>query len=376
MDPTSINALVMALSGRNPPPQAPAMPAGPQQGPGMDLRTQGLINALAEGGPNLGQTLLQQPGMDLQNQLEQQKVAAGARTAKAAESPEAGAALRNLLTKWGASVPEGTPNATLEHLLPTAEKTYGADQLRQSRLEVAKLNANSRIVASGQGGGGSNAQEIGDAIISGQQAPDLKGMYRQGPQIRAYLSRQGFDLAGAQREWAATQKHIATMNGQQQERLRQAVDFTSHSVDTIQNLYDDWKAVGAQSGIKAFNKASLAVAKNLPGDAGAAAQALEAQIGDLTAELGNVYMGGNSPTDHALQLAGQNLSADWNEQTFKKAIGLIKTNLKLRANAMNNSGTAGGSRYDAKPAPSAAPTPTPQAAPAQDPAALRKKYGL
>jgi hypothetical protein len=90
-----------------------------------------------------------------------------------------------------------------------------------------------------------------------------------------------------------------------------------------------------------FNRAALQTAKNLPGKAGAAAQALDTQIADMVSELGQVYMGGNSPTDHALELAQRNLSGDWNQQQFDAAIKLLQTNLGYRVNSIMNAGIAG-----------------------------------
>ena len=74
----------------------------------------------------------------------------------------------------------------------------------------------------------------------------------------------------------------------------------------------------------------------------------------MTSELGNVYMGGNSPTDHALTLAAKNLSADWSEGQLRAALTLARTNLRIRANSIKNVGVSGidQSRY--------APTSTPQ----------------
>lgn len=324
---------------------------------------------MLSGDPMIGQYLQHAPQMELQQ--ENLRKAQEERLANA--SPEAGLATRALLGKYGVNVGEKTPNATLRALLPTAEKGYGAEQAKESHIEAAKIGANARLlVADKSGGGADDAKVIGDAIIAGQQPPDLKGNYKLGPRIKAYLARQGYDLATAQTEWTATQKHMASLNGTQQERLRQGVDFANHSLDLIDKLYNDWQAVGAQTGIKMFNKASLAIAKQLPGDAGAAAQALDGQINDLTAELANVYMGGNSPTDHAISLAAQNLQSNWNEETFKKALGLIRQNLTLRKNSMLTSTTAGGSRYDAKPATGAAPqgAAAPGGAPAQAPAGM------
>jgi hypothetical protein len=125
--------------------------------------------------------------------------------------------------------------------------------------------------------------------------------------------------------------------------LRQAISFTSDSLNIIDGLYDEWKKVGATSGIKLFNRAALAAAKQLPGEAGSVATRLEAQINDLTSELGTVYKGGNSSTDESLKLAAGNLSGDWNETTFKAALKQIHTNLKIRDNSIKNSQVAGAS---------------------------------
>jgi hypothetical protein len=79
-------------------------------------------------------------------------------------------------------------------------------------------------------------------------------------------------------------------------------------------------------------------------------------------------MGGNSPTDHALQLAGTNLRANWSNDVLKDMTKLARTNLKIRLNSMNSIGPAGlstptgdtGATPAATPAaPSAAPTATP-----------------
>jgi hypothetical protein len=218
------------------------------------------------------------------------------------------------------------------------------------------------------------ADAIAQAIIDGKQPPETKGLFRAGAAVREKLAQKGFDLSAAQTEWTATQRHLATLNGQQQERLRQAIDFTTHSLDKIDELYNRWQQVGPASGYRMLNKAALSAAKQGGGEAGAVAQALEAQINDLTAEMANVYMGGNSPTDHALSLAKENLSADWNEKTFKTAIDQARKNLILRRNAMLTApvaGLPGGSRYNKAPEP-AEPAKPPAFAPASAPPALRQ----
>lgn len=195
----------------------------------------------------------------------------------------------------------------------------------------------------GAGGGGtsSNAKDIAAAIKRGEQPPTTTGLYKEGAGVRAELARQGFNLQQAESDWHATQKHLATLNGPQQERLRQAVSFTKDSLGIIDDLYNQWEKVGKPGGWKVFNRGSLATAKQLPGEAGNIAHRLEAQINDLTSELGTVYKGGNTSTDESLKLAAENLKAEWNEKTFHDAITQIRRNLEIRENSIRNSQAAG-----------------------------------
>jgi hypothetical protein len=188
----------------------------------------------------------------------------------------------------------------------------------------------------------SDVKDIARGIMNGIDPPDtMKYGYRDRTAIAAELERQGFDLAKAQQDWTATQKHLATLNGAQQERLRQAVSFTDDSLGILQGLYDQWQKVGPTAGWKTFNKASLAVSKQLPGEAGNLAHRLEAQLADLTSELGTVYKGGNSSTDESLKLAAKNLEGDWNEKTFNDAINQVRQNLEIRKNSIKHSLPAG-----------------------------------
>lgn len=243
-----------------------------------------------------------------------------------------------------------------------------AEQATQTRIALGQMAASSRA-SSGSGGGGStsggdtDAKAIAQAIIDGKQPPDLKGMYRHAVPVRAELARKGYDLTVAQRDWTAVQKHMSTLNGPQQERLRQAITFTYDSVDVINSLYDEWKSVGKPSGFSALNKASLAAAKQLPGRAGEVARALEAQINDLTSELGTVYKGGNSSTDESLKLAASNLSADWNEKQFSRALDLIRKNLQIRKNSIDTSAPAGVTPGSVYVPPSQQPAPAGNVAP-------------
>jgi hypothetical protein len=98
---------------------------------------------------------------------------------------------------------------------------------------------------------------------------------------------------------------------------------------------------------------------------------LVGQINDLTAELGNIYLGGNSATDQALKLAGENLAADWNEQTFKTSLGQLRQNLKLRLAAMNGSSPRGLAEPSRYAGPRLGPKPAAPAAHPQDSEAVQ-----
>jgi hypothetical protein len=204
--------------------------------------------------------------------------------------------------------------------------------------------------------GPGDIKDVAQGILTGQDPPDLKGYgYRDRTAIAAELKRQGFNLTKATEDWQATQKYLATLNGTQQVRLRQALGFTKDSLAQLEQIYNDWQKVGVTAGWKAFNKASLATAKQLPGKAGSLATNLEAQIADLTSELGTVYKGGNSSTDESLKLAAQNLGGDWNEQTFKDALARVRESLRYRENSINTGQAAGttGNQYSPAPGPAA-----------------------
>lgn len=186
-----------------------------------------------------------------------------------------------------------------------------------------------------------DAKDIADSIENGDQPPTLQGLYRNAGPVRAELARRGVPLAKMETDWKATQKYMSTLNGSQQVRLRQAVETASESLDKIDDLYKQLQAAAPTGGFKTWNKAVLAGAKQLPGKAGSLATNLEAQIADVTSELGNVYMGGNSPTDHALGLAGKQLSGDWNAQTFNDAIQQARANLRIRQNSITHGAPAG-----------------------------------
>lgn len=227
------------------------------------------------------------------------------------------------------------------------EKKAAKDTLHS--LETKEKGAETRTTIEQAGAQDKRDQEAAipdtvQGIIDGTIPPDRAGLGRNAGwlKIQAQLAKKGFNLAKAELDWQAAKRYVSSVNSAQQLRIREAASTLSQMIPDVQAKYTDWKrAGGAATGIKVFNRAALQTAKNLPGKAGAAAQALDTQIADMVSELGQVYMGGNSPTDHALDLAQRNLSGDWNQEQFDAAIKLLQTNLGYRVNSIMNAGIAG-----------------------------------
>jgi hypothetical protein len=220
------------------------------------------------------------------------------------------------------------------------------DQLdRQGREKVANIQASSRETTAGlragtaANGAGGDAKDIAAAIRRGDQPPDLKGLYRYGGPVRAELARTGFDYTAANRDWQAVQRSISSLNGPQQTRLRQAVETAYESTNVIDDLSAQLSKALPRGKYPVLNRAAMKAAINgLAGDqAQSLATQLDAQITDVASELGNAYMGGNSPTDHALKLAEKNLRGEWTEKQLADATKLARRNLEIRRNSIYNS---------------------------------------
>jgi hypothetical protein len=211
------------------------------------------------------------------------------------------------------------------------------------------------------------ADDIAEAITSGKQPPDTKGLYRTGPMVRAKLAKMGYDLKDANLDWQAAQRFVLSQNSPPLVRLRMSANTAYHSLDLIDQYAKEWNA----GGFPALNHARLVAAQQgaFGPKAATLARQLDGQITDLTFELGNVYMGGGTPTDQAIQLAKKNLSADWPEGTLEAMTGLARKNLQIRLNSFKQVEPAGISDEAAKesrwsqakqtsPSPTPAPTPS------------------
>lgn len=201
------------------------------------------------------------------------------------------------------------------------------------------------VVVGGSGGlGGGNAasaddiKSVGDAMINGTQPPVTQGLYKNTLPVKAYLAQQGFDLTKANQDWTATSRLLATMNGTQQTRLRQAVGTVQQSLQMISDLNDKWQA-GKYPPLNSL-RGDAAKLGALGPQAQSIYTQMAAQIADVTGELGTVLMGGNSPTDHAMELAAKNLDINSPYETLADSLAQMKENIAYRANSLKL-GTAG-----------------------------------
>ena len=208
-----------------------------------------------------------------------------------------------------------------------------------TRLKAAQYGASNRSRSNEDRS--ADIKDLADAIERGDAAPDFSRLYRDTLGLKAELGRRGYNASQAEMDWKAVNKHLATLNGAQQERLRQAISFTKDTIPQIESAYAEWKKQAGITGFKVANKVNLIAMSNLPGKAGSAALNLQSLMADFTSELGTVYKGGNSSTDESLKLAAQNLKGEWNEQTFSDALKRINASLNIRENSMKHSTPAG-----------------------------------
>ena len=182
-----------------------------------------------------------------------------------------------------------------------------------------------------------DADKIADAIISGKQSPDLKGMYWKAAAVKVALAKKWYDQAKALSDRNATQKYLTTLNGQQQIRLRQAVTFVDESLWLLDNLNTSADAALKRSWVTNFAKVqkNAALSWVLWQEVKSVFTQLVNQISDMQSELSVVYKGGTSPTDESLKQAQSMLNSNRDYKTLKDNINLIRKNMQIRINSLN-----------------------------------------
>lgn len=243
--------------------------------------------------------------------------------------------------KGSALTPEDVYRVTQQYDKAVEDRRFNKqltmEQIREANREKLRKIPTGGAVALTK----DDINDIADGIVVGNLPPILTGLYRNSGAVTAALAKRGYNLAEASNEYNAVKRYMASINSPQQTRLRQAVRKVDDHVDMIQDLRRQWEAKAATSDLKMFNRANLALAKQRGGPLGSIATNMEAQIVDLQAELAAVYMGGNTPTDHAMKEAAKNLEGEWDAKTFDDAVKYLKRNVQMRENAIRSIGPAG-----------------------------------
>ncbi len=246
----------------------------------------------------------------------------------------------------------GIDPTSLDHLMGNDKGDFDFHTVGDTLYATNKKDGKATKVGTGQkledangGEAGAAAADVKDAVqgmMDGIVPPQLPGRAsKEYTAMMAESKRRGYNLAEAAMDWTATQRKLQTLNGNKVTGLMSSITTAGKSLDVIDELTKQWDA----GKLPALNSLQLKAAKQglLGPQAATIATQLEGQITDVVSELGNVYMGGNSPTDYALQLAGKNLSADWSKKTLMDMTNLARKNLQIRRNSIATSAVEGAS---------------------------------
>jgi len=217
---------------------------------------------------------------------------------------------------------------------------FGIDDIVKQYGDMAKTNATAN-----KGVGQSanqDVQSLADGIEKGLVAPDpAQVSFRDRTPVNAELTRRGFNLQQANQEWKATQKFLSSMNSEKQIRLRQAISSVTDALDNIDKLNNEYQ----RTGYSPINKAKLAFDASTGNELAAR---YIAQLSIIQDELAQVYMGGNSPTERALDLAGKMMKGDYSVKQLNAVLGELRNNLRYRVNAINSAEPYGGNQVQNK----------------------------
>lgn len=191
--------------------------------------------------------------------------------------------------------------------------------------EVRQLHNEYTRGASGQGA----IEAMGDQIIKHERPPTTKGINRQtATDVQAYLAEKGFDLAQAEQDWQSQEKYIATMDGQRQISLAQAVLTSKRSLDLVEQFANEWEG-GRFAQLNRFELNRAKEGYYGPAATKIATQ-LDGQIANLVVDLAVVSRQGLSPTDDAMKQAADQLKGEWSGPVLRSMVDLARKNLDIR----------------------------------------------
>lgn len=193
-----------------------------------------------------------------------------------------------------------------------------------------------------------DAAPIADAIISGQQPPDLTGMYGLAPKVRKAMAEKGFDLTKASTDWTATKTYVKNLNSTQQVRLNQALDSVNQGIDPLRQLSGEFERTNFQPANYLIQGAKLngvgldpAKAKKLNQSQMQVAAKYVTQLNLMRDELAQSFSGGYAPTESAFKLADGVLNPLYGDTPLNASLDQVKFNLGVRKSAITGGSPMG-----------------------------------
>ena len=184
------------------------------------------------------------------------------------------------------------------------------------------------------------AQSIINAIKAGKMRPDIiRSLPPRDPvrsEVTQGLADAGVDINTMQFDINAETAYWRVQNDSKRTSMRTLLNTLEHSVPYTRKLITDLREAVPDFAISGLNRAQLAVVANSRGPDAVLARKLVAQIADIGAEIGGLYMGGNSNTDESFRVAQQNINSNWSEEQLLAALDQIEVNAGIRKRAMED----------------------------------------
>lgn len=214
--------------------------------------------------------------------------------------------------------------------------------------------------------GGQNliaAKQIGDGIMSGKLPPTLKGLYRNGAPVQAYLGQKGFDLSKAQLQYRQAEKQITSLNGPQMVRFVGLAHSVDNTIDEVRELSQQLGNIG----IPVLNHVNLARLMQTAGNTekGQLAARYLGAVNTLKEEFANLANGGYAPTDPAWALANEQINGNYGVNQLGASLGEVQRLIRYRVNGIPGLAALGpgaANRYTGQTGEAPLPAPTPASA--------------
>ena len=183
------------------------------------------------------------------------------------------------------------------------------------------------------------ADNIADAIKSGDQPPVLTGLYGAGPLVRSSLEKDGVDVSKLQLQWDAAKKQVQSLNGPQMIRFTGLANSVVNTIDEVKDLSDQMQ----NSGVPLLNKAKMSAYINAEGNSenGQLATRYMTAVNTLKEEFAGLAQGGYAPTESAWKLADQQINGDYGVKQLGASLSEVQRLIKYRLNAMPGMSSVG-----------------------------------